>query len=86
MHDSFIEEGQSNVKLSCVFMLVLSNLVPEGPNGQLHPYFIKLIVQSTTGSLGKEGKSFMTTNPAHGKTSPHYQPIQKVVVFVLYCL
>ena len=40
-------------------MLVDDNLVPDGCNGQLDPYFIKLIVQSPTGSLGKECKSFM---------------------------
>ena len=56
MLDSFIEAGQSNVELSHFFMLVDDNLVPDGPNGQLDPYFIKLIVQPPTGSLGKECK------------------------------
>ena len=59
MLDSFIEVGRSNTELSHFSMLVDHNLVPDGPNGQLDPYFIKLIVQSPTGSLGKECKSFM---------------------------
>ena len=73
-------------------MLVDCNLVPDGPNHQLDPYFIKLIVQSPTGSLGKECKSFMTANPVpwsihtEGKTSPCHQPIQKVVVLILYSI
>ena len=63
MLDLFIEAGQSNVEMSHFFMLVDNNLVPEGPNGQVDPKFIKLIVQSPTGSIGKECKSFMTANP-----------------------
>ena len=49
MLDSFVEAGQSNVELSHFSMLVDDNLVH-----QLDPYLIKLIVQSPTGSLGKE--------------------------------
>ena len=63
MHDLFIKSGPFNVELSCFFMLVDDNLVPDGHNRQLDPYFIKLIVQCSTGSLGKECKSFITANP-----------------------
>ena len=59
MLNSFIEVGRSNIELSHFFMLVDDNLVPDDPNGQLDPYFIKLIVQSPTGLLGKDYKSFM---------------------------
>ena len=58
MLDLFVKVGQSNIELS-----VDNNLVPDGPNHQLDPYFVKLIVQSPTGLLGNECKSFMTTNP-----------------------
>ena len=63
MLDSFIKIGKSNIELCCFFMLVDDNLVPDGPNGQLDPYFIKLIVPSPSGSLGKDSKSFSTAIP-----------------------
>ena len=60
-------------------MLVDDNLVPDGPNSQLDPYFIKLIVQSPTGLLGKECKP---QTQCHGQSIPkgwsskttHHQP------------
>ena len=75
MLDLFIEAGQSNIELSHFFMLVDDHFVTDGPNGQLDPYFIKLIVQSPTGLLGKECKPSTMVNLYQKVVQPQDHPI-----------